>query len=87
MLNWLTKSTRPDLAFAVSQVVRFQINPMRSHENAVMSICEYLRDINDKGMLMRPDDSGFTVYADSDFAGGFQKGHTEDPNTAKSRSS
>ena len=30
---------------------------------------------------------GFEVYADADFSGGYQRGHTEDVNTAKSRSS
>ena len=86
MLNWLAKSTRPDIAFAVSQVARFQVNPRRSHENAVLRICKYLRDTKEEGMTMRAKNEGFVVYADSDFAGGYMKGHTHDPDTAKSRS-
>ena len=36
---------------------------------------------------MKPDTTkGFEVYADADFSGGYMKGHTDDPNTAKSRS-
>ena len=86
MLNWLAKSTRPDIAFAVSQVARFQVNPRRSHENAVLRICKYLRDTKEEGMTMRAKNEGFVVYADSDFAGGYMKGHTHDPDTAKPRS-
>ena len=37
-------------------------------------------------MLMRPERTGFQVYADADFAGGYVKEHSADPNTAKSRS-
>ena len=61
--------------------------PKKSHENAVIRICQYLRDTQDKGMLMSPKNTGFQVYADADFAGGFVKDQTADPNTAKSRSS
>jgi len=59
--------------------------PKKSHENAVIRICEYLRDTKDKGMLMKPKNTGFKVYADADFAGGYNKHNTEDPATAKSR--
>ncbi|CAJ1938910.1 unnamed protein product [Cylindrotheca closterium] len=86
MLNWLARSTRPELIFAVSQVGRFMAFPKRSHEDAVMRICCYLRDTRDKGMFMKPKSGkGFEVYADADFAGGFNKHSAEDPATAKSR--
>ena len=87
MLNWLARSTRPDILFAVSQVGRFMAYPKKIHEDAVIRICEYLRDTSDKGMQMKPKKKdGFTVYADADFAGNFNKHDTEDPATAKSRS-
>jgi len=85
MLNWLARSSRPDILFAVSQVGRFMAYPKRSHEDAIMRLCSYLRDTRDKGMIMKPRNSGFKVYADADFAGGFNKHQTEDPSTAKSR--
>ena len=85
MLNWLTRSTRPDILFAVSQVGRFMAFPKKSHEDAVMRICAYLRDTKDKGMIMKPKETGFKVYADADFAGGYNKHNTDDPSTAKSR--
>ena len=88
MLNFLTRSTRPDLAFAVSQVAQFMSCPMKSHEDAVMQICEYISNTANKGIVMKPQKGkGFKVYADADFSGGYHKGHTNDPNTAKSRSS
>ena len=54
MLLWLTRSTRPDILFAVSQVARFSATPKHSHEMAILRICEYLRDTKDKGMVMKP---------------------------------
>jgi len=86
MLNWLARSTRPELIFAVSQVGRFMAFPKKSHEDAIMRICTYLRDTRDKGMIMKPNKKkGFEVYADADFAGGYNKHNAEDPATAKSR--
>ena len=83
-LNFLTRSTRLDLTFAVSQVARFMSCAMKSHEDAVMRICEYIRDTADKGIVMKPQEGkGFEVYADADFSGGYHKGHTNNPNTAK----
>ncbi len=38
MLTYLTGSVRPDIAMATHQCARFSINPMRSHEQAVMRI-------------------------------------------------
>ena len=86
MLNFLCRSTRPDLSFAVSQAARFMSNPRKSHEDAVFRICEYLYHTKTKGMTMKASGNSFEVFADADFSGGYQKGHTDDPNTAKSRS-
>ena len=37
-------------------------------------------------MTMKTNGKSYEVFADADFSGGYQKGHTDDPNTAKSRS-
>jgi Reverse transcriptase (RNA-dependent DNA polymerase)/GAG-pre-integrase domain len=88
MLNFLCRSTRPDIAFAVSQCARFMANPRRCHERAVVRICQYLNGTKDKGMIMQPEKKeSLVVYADSDFVGTYHKGHSHDPDTAKSRSS
>ena len=86
MLNWLTRSTRPDIGFAVSQAARFMAFPKRTHEAAVIRICEYLRDTKDEGLFLQPDNSGFKVWADADFSGGFDRSNPDDSSTAKSRS-
>ena len=87
MLNFLCRSTRPDLSFAVSQAARFMSNPKRSHKAAIAQICEYLKRTKTKVMTMKPNGTAsFEVYADADYCGGFHQGHTEDVNMAKSRS-
>ena len=88
MLNFLTRSTRPDLCFAVSQAARFMSNPRKTHEDAIFRICHYLSGTRDKGMSMTIDPTrGLEVFADADFCGGYSIDHTHDPDTAKSRSS
>ena len=43
MLNYLTKTTRGDIAMAVHQVSRFCEKPKHSHEQAVRQIVKYLK--------------------------------------------
>jgi len=43
-LNFLEKSTRPDIAYAVHQCARFSSNPKESHKKAVLRIGRYLMD-------------------------------------------
>jgi spore germination protein GerM len=42
MLLYLSTNTRPDIAFAVSQVARFNHSPKQSHAKAVKMIVRYL---------------------------------------------
>ena len=85
MLNFLTRSTRPELAFAVHQCARFMTNPKKCHERAIYRIVRYLMGTQDKGMIIKPKNESFICYVDADFSGGYHKGHTHDPDTAKSR--
>ena len=86
-LNYLEKSTRPDIAYAVHQCARFSADPRESHGKAVKHIGRYLRGTIDKGLMLTPDTSkGFDVYSDSDFAGNFHKDDAPaDADTARSR--
>ena len=86
-LNFLEKSTRPDLAFAVHNAARFSSDPREPHSDAVKRICRYLVGTRNKGYYMQPDyNLGFEVYADADFAGTWNKDTAEnDPATAQSR--
>jgi hypothetical protein len=60
-------------------------NPRKSHEKAVVRIGRYLLGTMNDGMIMTPTNDSLLCYADADFSGGYQKGHTDDPNSAKSR--
>ena len=49
MLLYLATNTRPDIAFAVSQVARFNHDPKQSHASAVKIILRYLKGTMDQG--------------------------------------
>ena len=87
-LNFLEKSTRPDIAYAVHQCARFCCEPKQSHIDAVIHLAKYLQGTKDKGIIFNPcKDKSFETYADADFAGNWNKNTAEeDPSTAKSRS-
>ena len=87
-LNFLEKSSRPDIAFAVHQCARFASNPKKSHADAVKQIGRYLMGTQDKGLILRPDaKQSFLVWADADFVGNWnQETAMSDVTTAKSRS-
>ena len=69
-LNFLEKSTRPEIAYAVHQCARFASNPKESNANAIKYLCRYLLDTKDKGIILRPDvTKSFEVHVDCDFAG------------------
>ena len=86
-LNFLEKSTRPDLAYAVHQCARFSANPKVSHGKAIEHIVHYLRKTKDDGIILKPDiEKSIEAYADADFAGNWNRVDTpEDSNTARSR--
>jgi hypothetical protein len=70
MLLYLTTNTRPDIAFAVSQVARFSNQPKQSHAIAVKRIIRYLKGTADQGCIYkRPKTLCLDMYVDADFAG------------------
>jgi histone deacetylase 1/2 len=76
-LNFLEKSSRLDIAYAVHNCARFASDPKGPHSKAVKRIGRYLLGTRDKGIIMRPDLSrSIEVHADADFCGLF------DPDTA-----
>ena len=86
-LNFLEKSTRPDIAYAVHQCARFCANPKKSHGDAVIHLAKYLKSTREKGIILNPtEDKGLEVFADADFAGSWKRTEAEhDSATAKSR--
>ena len=87
-LNFLEKSTRPDISFIVHQCARFSEQPKQSHQLAIKRIGRYLKETAKKGYYMKPDPKkSFECWVDSDFAGNwFQPHAAHDPMTSKSRS-
>ena len=86
MMNYLQQSTRPDISFAVHQCARFCNDPKLSHERAVKRITKYLLGSKERGVVCRPDKSkGLECYADADFAGGWDRGDSENPENVMSR--
>ena len=87
-LNFLEKSTHPDILVSVHQCARFQDNPKKSHLQAVRTIGRYLIGTRDKGITMKLDyTKSFKCWMDADFAGNwYEPGATKDPMTTKSRS-
>ena len=86
MLLYLTTNTRPDIAFAVSQVARFTAAPKQSHARAVKSILRYLRGTSDKGMIIRPTTTlDIEAFVDADFAGLYGQEPDHLPEAARSR--
>jgi Reverse transcriptase (RNA-dependent DNA polymerase) len=86
-LNFLEKSTRPDIAYAVHQCARFSAHPKASHASAVRQIVRYLAGTPTQGLILSPNEHSFVVWADADFCGNWNKETSvSDIMTAKSRS-
>ena len=66
-LMYVMVCTRPDIAFAVGMVGRFQSNPGEKHWTAVKHILKYLRRTRDYVLCYRSDDLVPLGYADADF--------------------
>ena len=89
-LNYLAKSTRPDIEYSVHQCARFMANPKRSHAAAIKRIARYLLATRERGLILHPDPSrSLDCYVDASFSGEWIKHNSEqamyDPNTARSR--
>jgi len=86
MLLYLSTNTRPDIAFAVSQVARFSYSPKQSHASAVKQIVRYLSRTWDKGTIVKPTNTlQLDCYVDADFAGLYKRDPDASPTSAKSR--
>ena len=57
MLSCLSNSVRPDIQMSVHQPARLSMNPMRSHELAIIRIGQYLVDNPDRGVIYTFDKS------------------------------
>lgn len=89
MLLYLATNTRPDIAFAVSQVARFSAAPKQIHATAVKTIIRYLKRTAEQGTIIRPSKGSnmmdFDLWVDADFCGLFRYEVDANPDSAKSR--
>ena len=62
--------TRPDIAFVVGMLGRYQSNPGLDHWRAAKKVMRYLQGTKDYMLMFRHTDSLEVVgYSDADFAG------------------
>jgi hypothetical protein len=85
-LNYLEKSTRPDISYAVHQVARFASCPKYEHGLAMKQIGRYLLATKDKGIEVMPTQESLEDYADAEYAGNWDAKYADvDRDTARSR--
>jgi hypothetical protein len=86
-LNYIEKSTRPDISCAVHQCARFGADPRSKHGRAITWLGRYLAGNRDKGLIFKPDqEQEFNCYVDADFSGNWTTEDAEtDMDTAHSR--
>jgi Reverse transcriptase (RNA-dependent DNA polymerase) len=86
-LNFLEKSTRPEIAYAVHQCDPFSADPKIEHTKAVKAIGSYLLSTSTRGIIFTPAPKCLECYVDAGFAGSWCPNIDEkDPSTARSRS-
>ncbi len=83
-LNYLEKSTRPDISYAMHQCACFSANPRQPHAGAVKWLGRYLKGTKDKGMILKPTRTSFDVYVDADFAGSWRQSEANSQDTSRS---
>ncbi len=85
-LNFLEKSTRPDIAFITHQCARYSVNPKKEHGAAIRWLARYLKGTRDKGIILKPTlTKDLEVHVDADFAGAWDPEESDHRDTARSR--
>ena len=80
MLNYLEKTTRLDIAFAVHQCARFYKDPKLLHKQAVYQIIRYLIRTKKNALVFQPDNkAGIKYHVDADFLGNWSQFNLENP--------
>eukprot|EP01031_Cornospumella_fuschlensis_P026641 gene26641-32192_t len=75
-LLWLSMGTRPDIAYAVSQVAKYSASPRMAHWNACKRILRYLSGTVDYGIRYNKQSALDTVQKDLLPTGYFRGSHT-----------
>ena len=66
-LMYLAVSTRPDIAYAVNNLARFNSNPQKEHWTALKRVLRYLKGTTNHGMLYKQERG--SGYSDAYWAG------------------
>ncbi|UYV75442.1 hypothetical protein LAZ67_13000282, partial [Cordylochernes scorpioides] len=77
-LIYLSVSTRPDIAYAVSALGQFSNDPRRQHWNAAKRVLRYLKGTSCLRITYRKSNEALHGYADADWGGNLvdRKSHT-----------
>ena len=78
-LMYLAQSTRPDIAYTVGVLARFNSNPGEAHWKAVKHLFRYLKGTVDLKLTYRPNPSSadpFTTFCDADHGGNKDNGRS-----------
>ena len=71
MMNYLTRSTRPNLVFATYKCARFSKDSNALHKLVIRKIGKYLLETADRGVIFKIDQTkGLEYVVDTDFADG-----------------
>ena len=68
-LAYLAQVTRPDLAYTLSALARYQSSPGIQHWRAFKHVLRYLSSTRNLSLIIKPSDLSLTSFADSDWAG------------------
>ena len=80
MINYLEKTNRPEISFAVHQCSRFCEDPKLSHKREVHRVVRYLIETQKQGLVFKPDKtSGIECWVDADLSGNWCKEESENP--------
>ena len=77
-LMYVMLETRPDIAYAISLVSRYSVNPTQAHWNTVVRIFRYLRDTMHYELVYKGSLQALTGYIDSDWADDSTRRSTSD---------
>ncbi|UYV77950.1 hypothetical protein LAZ67_15003007 [Cordylochernes scorpioides] len=66
-LLWLAGMTRPDIAYAVSYVSKFNSSPLQQHWNAVKHLLRYLKKTKDLKLVFSKTGKKLAAFADADW--------------------
>ena len=74
------RATRPDIAYVVAIVSKFNAAPTQAHLTAVKRIFRYLKGAIELKLQYRPDGENFLGYSDEDWANGMDDRHSTTSN-------